>query len=521
MSVNHLNGVTTYGAADKLVDWFATFTTWLTGTVGWTLEAAASPTDRVFSSAGEGAAYTKLFFRIWQDPGTNHVRGEVRDDAIGTNETTGLGFFDADIGDVFRYYVVADLDTVLVTVPYRNTTNFLYLGIIEPAAITPVDETYHIIASDAVNDLSAVVLLRWHTGAWDWRVLTVGDQANPAPCLVPGNESMAVAPLYVDDHADMAGQLKFVGRVYDNTANLGVGDQFDSQVVGCDAVWQLFGTGVVARLVLVAGTQPTAGQADGASFFYDHQVVAGIGAFLAAFPAVMANAGWIPMGGGGPHTTNLLFWSDGEDGTKDIWLLFSFDTTGWPTFYIYAQEDAIGTNRTTLCSDIWWNVDGAFDFWFAGDKDCFCLSLDNYWMGGPNNPKAFFWAGVPAPPVAPLPDGLSYYNTLCYSYGPAPITILRQRSAFVAVSTLRDHDGTYSLTNQSNFDVATYFVWPQSLYARYPWAGGGDDYIGDMRYYGYTDGGGVVDRDTITVGAFVYLVLDLNGAGFCRTMRMT
>ena len=261
MAVHHINGVTSYGAADKLVEWFTTLTNWLTGTVGWTLEASPGPTERIFSSLGEGGGYTQLFIRIWQDGVTNHIRGEVQNDLAGTQVTTMGGFVDADIGETFRYYIVADLDTILITVPYRDTTHLLYLGIIEPAAITLVNETYQMIASD--NTLDTVHILRHHTGAWDLAHALYEDGVGYAPCSTVGNDRMGLGPMYVDRFADMAGQMKFIGHVYPAGSLTGVGDQLESDLT--DAVWQMFSVPASGHVfaVLVEGTQPVSDQPDG------------------------------------------------------------------------------------------------------------------------------------------------------------------------------------------------------------------------------------------------------------------
>ena len=53
MAFAHLAGVTTPGAPDEIVDWFATFQQWMTAVVGWTVEAGGGTTNVVFRSISE------------------------------------------------------------------------------------------------------------------------------------------------------------------------------------------------------------------------------------------------------------------------------------------------------------------------------------------------------------------------------------------------------------------------------------------------------------------------------------
>lgn len=515
MAVAHLNGVTSYGAADKLVEFFAALTTFLVTTVGWTQEAAANPTDRIFSSIGEGAAYTKLFVHIWQDPGTNHIRGEVQDDLAGTHVTTAGSFCDADIGVTFRYYLVADLDTIFLTVPYRETTHFLYLGIIESAAITLADETYQMIAT--VNTLATCRILRHHTGAWDQGHAIYEDGVGYAPCTTVGNERMGLGPVYVDRYVNMAGQMKFIGCVYAGGSLTGVGDQLAS--IFTDAVWQMFSVPASGHVfaVLVEGTQPVSDQPDGPTFTYFTGLMLSEVAFMDQLVTTLTAAGWTYLGAGdSPHPVNRLFYSSGNDGTRDIYIMVCYDTLPWNRFFVYLQDDAIPTHRnppvgSLLGSFDWTNLGPNFNVYINADKDCFNFWLELSWMPGP--PHRGMWAGMTRPPVAELPAGcqvglwnLNYDRRL----------VLRNRydqAVWGEIPIILDRPTVQQNTNALAYDPNTYYAWPYTMGHQYALPGGGVDIIGDMGLLFYTDGAAIAHLDTITVGAKVYTVIDVAGNG--------
>ena len=507
MAVHHLNDITPYGSADKIADWFITFTAWLTGTVGWTLEAAPGPTERVFSSIGEAGGFTMLFFRIWQQAGTNRIRGEVSDDAIPTHETDEAGYLDTDIGDRFRYYITADLDAVLMAVPYRDDTHFLYLGCLIPVAITPVDETYYMIASE--ETLTNCSILRNSAGVWDFDETIHPDTPGYSVCSVAGSEIRPVGAYYCEDHNDIAGQLKFLG--YGNTGTLsGSGDRLTSTI--SDAVWQIMGGLGTTPSMLIEGTQPATDQPDGVGFNSVAGVAGNAAAFLNALDACLTAAGWTVTDELGPHSLNKLCYSPGSDGLRNIWALYCYQNFAPWNFLAYVQRDAIGTDRTGVVRRQWQPAWFPCNYWISADRDCFITVLQDGagWYAG-------HWMGMPRALDLSLDDALS----ICiYGVWDQFIYMVQQRPAGGALRR-RDRAACYSLSNANAYDPNTYCVWPYTFTQQYAESGGQDDVIGDMGLYFYTDGGGIAVLDTITVGAKVYTVFDRTGAGQFYAIRTT
>lgn len=507
MAVFHLNGVTSYGAADKIVEWFTTFTNWLTLTVGWTLEAAPSATERTFSSVGEAGGYTKLFFRIWQDPGTNRIRGEVSDDAVPTHETTEGGYVDTDQGEQFRYYITADLDTVLIAVPYRNVTHFLYLGCLLPQGIAPADETYYMVASH--EDLATVSILRDDGGVWDVSLPPIPGLSTSVSS-VAGSNVQALEVLLVEDAIDIAGQMKFLASGPGGTM-AGAGDRFTSRI-SSDAVWRVFAQSLTtAKVMLVEGTQPVTEQADGLGFNHVTGVAAGEVNFLAALDACLTAAGWVVTTPVGPYTAQRLCYSPGSDGTRNIWVFYAYDAGPPLTWWCFIQQDAIGTGAKWSRRS--WNLASfPFNYWISADRDCFITVLQDSigWQAG-------HWAGMTRAIDPTISDSM---NIGLYGIHDGLVHILVDRPA-AGTKQRRTRDSIYVNSNANVYDPTTYSVWPISLTQQYTETGGNDDVLGDMGLYFYTDGGGIAALDTITVGPYVYTVFDRNGAGQFYAIRTT
>lgn len=253
MAFHHLAGATTRGVADPIVEWFAVFEDWIENTVGWTVASGAGTTDLRLSSIGEGGAYTKLFVHVWRDGVTDHIRGEVSDDAIPTHETTGAGYLDGD-GARFRYWMSSDLDAMILIVPNRRIHRVLYLGIVEPVAINPPDETYHMVAN-FVSTFNQSRLLRQHTGAWNALITNEYlDAASNQRASFQGN-TFCPMPLLANVEDECAGQYKHMGGDINERQAVTIGDEITSNVGGTSE-WQVFYDGHQQFALRIAGDPP-------------------------------------------------------------------------------------------------------------------------------------------------------------------------------------------------------------------------------------------------------------------------
>jgi len=165
MPFRHLAGVTTAGAPDEIVDWFATFQAWMIQ-VGWTVAAGGGTTDVYFQSVGEAAPppLTMLFIRVWRDPGNpNRVLIEVADDIVPTHITAEAGYVDGG-GAQFPFWLSGDRDAINVVFRAGAVYNSVYAGLVMPFAHTVPDETYQMIAT---STQIAGSILRDSTGIWD------------------------------------------------------------------------------------------------------------------------------------------------------------------------------------------------------------------------------------------------------------------------------------------------------------------------------------------------------------------
>ena len=231
-------------------------------------------------------------------------------------------------------------------------------------------------------------------------------------------------------------------------------------------------------------------------------------------------AGWTHVASPvGPHNINELFWSDGNDGTRDMWIMVCYGLLPWPRFFVYLQDDAAGTHTIppvlglgSACD--WTNTNPNFLVYIAADKDCFTFALDtDPWGGGIFPfPHRGYWVGTPRPPIAQLdPD----YEVGLWEWTYDRRVLLRNRTTETWADTciIINRPVVYANTNANNYDPNTYFVWPYTMAKQYQQPGGGVDVIGDMGLLFYTNGAGIAHLDTITVGPRVYTVIDMVGTG--------
>lgn len=505
MAFHYMAGETTFGAADHIAEFFAAFQAWITGVVGWTVAAGGGTKNLRLSSIGEGGTYTMLFTHIWESvAGT--LRGEVSDDVAPTHETTENGTIPTD-SIQFRYFVLADLDAIMIIVPYRGFHRALYLGIVEPVAAAPPDETYHMVATGL--NLSVASILRLHTGAWDQDITNYTADGTNNIRRDPLNDSFSVQPLYADRFANVAGQYKFITNCFNADPSMVPEDE----AVGLNGTYKCFqdGSGAFWKWNVRVDGAIQIPPPDGPAFASATGVAPNAANFLGVIlPAFLVAIGWTDLGDpGAPDNTNRLFRSPGVSGLDTILINVGHNPGAWDQWTIYAQDDGIPTHQTTQVATPFAPASFPATYFISADRDCLTIIWVDA-VAGTRYPQVVgkLWTdGV-------VPD--CTYSMVAWSRGAA--------NSFI----LRDHEGTWNTglcyllrptavfagCNPNSYDGASYVVVPQMIFDRLT-LGGGVPYvpIGQAKFLMYTDGGGLVtDVDTITVGAEVYRVFNTTAA---------
>jgi len=516
MPFQYAAGVTTAGAPDEIVDWFATFQQWMTAAVGWTVISGGGTTNIVFRSLGEAGGLTMLFLRVFRDGGNpNRVMIEVRDDAVGTHETAEAGVLDG-AGAQFAYWMAGDLDAINICFRGGVLYNSVYAGLVIPFAQTVVDETYQMIAT---SHQTAGSILRDSTGVWDVDYAMYSNQVIAAAMVDRYDGSLPLGGTYFDDDLNIAGQLKHIsGRITDAAIN--VLDLLVTGRPGATTTWIVL-SDRLNRLYAcrTGGVLPTGLPDPPGGFAAAAGVAATYPALYAAISAHMVGRGWADLGDPLFLTDGRLYSSTGSSGVDEIFAGFSRQIAAPDRLHGYVQDDALATHRFPVATPIY--LDAAefpINYWICGDQDCVVLVIQRG-VG-----YAFIWSGL----LQPFAPGLlPPYLVACLS--PYQLYSSKQGHGIglnITGGLLRGHDGVWRQTifyaseggsaepsNPSNFDGVTYFVWP---FLAYEDNAGRFEITGQMRYCGYSEGGGIANMDTITVGAEVYTVFfDNVGENFC------
>ena len=502
MAFHHLAGVTTRGAADEIVDWFAIFETWISVVVGWTIESGAGTTDLVLSSVGEGAAFTMLFVRIWRDGATDHIRAEVLNDAIGTQATDEGGYLDS-FGQQFQYYMTADLDAILIASHNYDRDRVLYVGALEPWVITPVNETYYMCATD---DLSAdASILRDSGGVWDVDVTMTDFILADNIRRLEFAGTFTLFPRLFDVGNTIAGQYKFLSDQIDDPG-VTPGDLLTSIIDGATSTWIVMYDGARSFAIQTGDGLPT-DQQDGASWASQAGATASGGAFIATWTAFLVGIGWTDLGSPGLDTVSRLLYSAGEDGTEDIYIILAYLLGGTDNFKLYVQDDAVGTNRTAaalLRYDVGWFPS---NYIISGDLNgvFWSLDLDDF----PPTTDRLFFLGVP---FSANPNLDTEYKVVSWVFSGGDGHLLRCGDGVYDQLVVWNAPTIMAAAANANaFDVNTYVAWPILLSYTITGAGAPVLPIGTLPFCYYSNGAALARLDTFTVGAKVYDIRGLLG----------
>lgn len=516
MGFRYLAGTSTLGAADEVVDWFATFQLWMTQ-IGWTVAAGGGTTNVYFTSLGEGGGMTMLFVHVWRDGGNpNRVRVEVADDIVPTHQTTGDGYVDTG-GVQFRFWMSGDMDAIILVFALGGGYRSVYAGKVVPFALTIPDETYQMIATDDASMFIAAIL-RDAAGVWDQDNNITDHQYFDDARIDRYDGSFTLHGCYYDSGNQIAGQLKHMSGIIEDPA-INPEDVINTGRPGATTSWVVLADMVPNRFAIRTGGILPTGVADGA-FASDNGVAADHASLWNAIAAFAVGRGWVDRGSpavAGLVSTRLLS-SVGESGLETIFVLYGVRNAAIDELNLHAWDDLPGTNRAVVLAALD-STEFPVNYWISGDADCLMVVIQR--AGG----YFVLWAGLTAafPPglLAPYPGApLSEYSVVIYSRG----------TAMAGSNQLRDHAGAYNVvggvynegagavnSNPNSFDGTTYLVWPMCFFQ-----GVGIDFepVGQMKYLFFSSGGGIANLDTITVGGQVYTIF-FDAAGGVIVMRTT
>jgi len=497
--------VTTPGAPDSIVDWFARFQTWIVS-LGWAVVSGGGTTDMVLSSAGEAGGLTKLFMRVWRGSGAdvNKVYLRVQNDAAGTNATTAGGYVDSG-GAQFTYFMAGDKDAVVVCFKAGAGYRTVYAGLVLPFARTVPDETYSMIATSAMN---AGNILRDYTGTWNV-AKTIYNHAYFSKGLRDRyDNSFSIYGTICGAGNTIAGQLKHIsGKVYDSAIN--PEDTITTGRPGATTTWIVLQDHTPLKYAMRTGGILPAGIPDG-NFSHTFGTANDIAVLFNTIGTFAVGRGWTDIGDIGYLTTSKLLYSVGVNGQEAIYVLFAWTNTT-NRLFIHVQNAHPYTQRTSFIElDLAPSYFPA-NYFISGDKDCIMLVVQiptGYEM---------WWGGMVEPFAPGLLTGNTPYKMVAQGVGAGVPgqRLLRDHSGAWNQAVNVFNDGT-TLANDSNknaFDSTTYLVWPYCTFS-----GVGADYepVGQNKYYFYTHGGGIAAIDTITIGAQRYRVFFTTAAvPFC------
>lgn len=508
MAFHYVTGVA--AAPNEIDNWFAAFEAWITGTVGWIVSSGSGTDNLVIESVGEAGDKTMLFVRVFRVGVTNVVRMEVRDDAVGTHETTlGQGL---DSGGVqFNYWMSADLDAIVIVWERGGIYYLRYAGLVMPFSLFPADETYYSVTFYRIGQAGRV--LRRYDGLWDQADIAFYANEWISEALVDRDDgSFPIGGMLFGDHADTAGQFKHMSCQI-QAAAITVLDTIRTNQADGTTEWLVLRDQATLKFALrTGGIYPTGDVMDQGNFAHVSGVAYTAAQFFDAIVAFMAGRGWTTtdISGASGRPIDWEFNSTGESGTDDIWVRVSF--SGGPNeFSLYVADSALGTpgrhETTAAWIAEWWDWIFPTQFYISGDRDCVLMTVNRKGVYIP------VYGGL----VMPTAPNLSSSFMSSVSIGGLSIA---------EMNVLLGHDGVWDeniLWQRGGDDAYTYDSSP-NLYdgnSTILWAtnlretiGGPGELIGQMKYFYAAEGDPLALCDAVRVADQVYRVFYFVSAGY-------
>lgn len=500
------------GTANSIAEWFAIFQAFVVGRCGWSIFSGQDTTDMVILTQGLDTTYRNLYARVWHTGG-NLVNIEVRNDAGGTQETTSPAWSQLDTGGApFTYFMNGDVEAFnVVWRTGAGAFRWRYAGTLMDLGIGAPDETYRAAVMYMIDRNPGGTVLHYHDGTWDQDLEADADGMSDNIRRCQYDNSFMPCGLFLGHDQAMAGQARHVsGYIIEpaftvlDTLHTGPNNWQTNWILLQDQDTKMFAfrTGGRIHCGVQIGT-PTLEQGVTTSPQDFIQVV---------LPAFMTATGWTDLGDpGGPHTVNRLFYSTGESGQDDIYILICWLTGVNALFYGYVQDDPPGTHRTGANVSSQAYIRGfPKHYYLAGDRDCMAFFMD-----GGFGVYDIMWLGKVLPANHNLPS--------------APYSMAAYGTYLGNSQLLRAHDGVWvqpgfigvpaligNLSTPNLYDDQAAVIWPICLLdnmgaAQY-------DPMGLLKYVGYMGDSYVNSGDRVYIAEEEHFV-GWNTRGWMGTIR--
>lgn len=510
MAFGYLAGVTTPGAPDEIIDWFATFQNWMTGVLGWTVEAGGGTVDIIFRSLGEVGGLANLYMRVWRVGVGNTIRIEMQNDLGGTQTTAEGGTLDSG-GVQFSYWMSGDMDAINICWKLGAGYRSIYAGMVIPFALTIPDETYQMVATSQLDRAS---ILRDWNNVWDVDINNTDHTYLDNAIVDNYDGSFTLAGLWANLGVNVAGQYRHISGLI-VAGGIAAEDTITTGRPGATSEWIVLADNVPNRYAMrTGGVLPTGISMQGGGFAVTNGVAVSHLDLQTRIAAFLVAIGWTDLGDPGTGTRARLLYTPGESGVDNCWTLWEMTNGAPDVIQVQVWNDALGTRigGTAGALD---DLEFPLNYWITGDLDC--------WMIVCQRPAGYevFWLGILE----------AFVPGLIPPYAGASLTEFKSSANRLAAGStiIRKHDGTWGgavdvsagvggNTNPNAFDGVTYNLWPYALF--FDVGAGNYESYGQMKYAFHTQGGGIANLDTITVGAEVYTIF-FNVAGNPYAMRTT
>lgn len=488
------------GTAADIPAWFAAFETFVTQ-IGWTVMSGAGTDNIIIRSLGEEGNYTMLWAHIRNLAGV--IRFDVRDDQAGTHVTTSGAAYTPNLN--FDYYMNGDLEFINVIIQRADLAwRYGAFGCLWEFALDLPDETYKMVA---LGQVTAGTILHQYTGAWDVNITFYDAPEATGLRVHPQDGSLTFMGLYCNRDDRNAGQVPHVSGECSNT--VAAGTVVTTEDESGETEWLVVQETGARRFIMRTGGDLPAGTPEG-RFVYEFMESYTQDAFINTdLPAFMTGVGWTDLGPAGLYTHSRLFYSRGETGADDIYIIVAWENAANDLLHVFVQNDAVGTHRTTPATMTLENYYFPIAMHMVGDRDCLLMLLNSM-----SADDVLWWAGK----LIPGQPGLdcAFHMATCCPLG-GDYRLLRDCDGnWAQAYTMIVGNAETQPSSPNLFDDLTYVLWP--IWARDARAAGGNVMVGQFQYlyhlnstYGYARGDTVPveDRDykVFNAGAFPWYAI--------------
>lgn len=436
------------GNAANIAAWFTVFEEMIVA-AGWSIVSGSGTTNMIISSLGENGDLTNLFAHVREIAGV--IWSDLRDDAAGTHVTTAVSVL-TSAGGPFDYWMNADADFVCaVSHDLFPQWRLMFFGHIFGVALVANEE--QMMAAGAgvwTAGPICVTILQDYLLNWDVDMVVQTNQYAASFPIHPVNGSITLCAPWVNFDTQIYGQLPNVARMAASVVN---GTAIATQDGNRETTWIALQDLAGNRLALRTGGVRPIGLPEG-SFAYSTGRANGPAELNdTIIPAFMTGLGWTDLGNPTVHTFGHLYYSRGESGTDDIYVLITWNAGGNDFQYFFVQDDAVGTHRTTGSYTLLDISNFPLTYHLAGDRDSVLLVAGTLGQG-----KYLLWAGKPEPGNPGL--DCTYHMANLDTYVQIYRQLRNANGLWNQLYTLENDGPSMEPSSASEIDDLTCTVWP-------------------------------------------------------------